>query len=197
MASWRGPRRRSGRGRSEQFRPAGAEEVRRAGHAFLDMRSRIERHVEQRTRMLSGVSHDLRTPLTRMKLALAVADKTPETDGIGQDVAEMEQMLAAFLAFARGEGGEVSSPALPVDLAEEVAADARRKDIEISVFAQNDTPETPSVDMRRQAMKRALTNLVENAAVHGSSIALSVRLSRRSVEFVVEDDGPGIPVDKA
>ena len=185
-----------GRGRALAFRPAGAEEVRRAGAAFLDMRTRIERHVEQRTMMLSGVSHDLKTPLTRMKLALAVSEDTPEIQEISRDVSEMEHMLAGFLAFARGEGGEVSRPASPVELAEEVAADARRNGATVSIFAQVETPERPNVDMRRRAMKRALTNLVENGTRYADTVALSVRISRKFTEFVVEDDGPGIPEDK-
>ncbi len=185
-----------GRGRALHFRPAGAEEVRRAGAAFLEMRAHIERHVDQRTRMLSGVSHDLRTPLTRMKLALAVADETPETAEIARDIAEMEHMLSAFLAFARGEGGEAQAPASPVELAEEVAADARRQGASVQVFAQLETPDEPLVEMRRPALKRGLVNLVENAAAYAVRVALSVRLTRRFAEFVVEDDGPGIPEDK-
>ena len=185
-----------GRGRSESFRPGGAEEVRRAGSAFVDMRNRIERHVEQRTRMLSGVSHDLKTPLTRMKLALAVAEDTPEAQELARDVNEMEHMLAAFLAFARGEGGEASGPASPADLADEVAADARRNGAEISVFTQIETPEAPLIDIRRRAIKRALANLVSNAATYGTKVALSVRLTSRFAEFSVEDDGPGVPEDK-
>ena len=185
-----------GRGRSVPFRPAGAEEVRRAGAAFLEMRTRIERHVEQRTRMLSGVSHDLRTPLTRMKLALAVADETPETAEIARDIAEMEHMLAGFLAFARGEGGEAARLACPLELAEEVAADARRQGATIQVLAELETPDAPLVEMRRRALKRGLANLVENAAAYARRVALSVRLTRRFAEFVVEDDGPGIPKDK-
>ena len=185
-----------GRGRSESFRPGGAEEVRRAGSAFVDMRNRIERHVEQRTRMLSGVSHDLKTPLTRMKLALAVAEETPESQELARDVNEMEHMLAAFLAFARGEGGEASGPASPADLADEVAADARRNGAEIAVFTQIETPEAPLVDIRRRAIKRALANLVSNAATYGTKVSLSVRLTARFAEFTVEDDGPGVPEDK-
>ena len=185
-----------GRGRSLPFRPAGAEEVRRAGAAFLEMRTRIERHVEQRTRMLSGVSHDLRTPLTRMKLALAVADETPETAEIARELDEMEHMLEGFLAFARGEGGEAPGPASPVELAEEVAADARRQGATVQVFTQLETPDAPMVEIRRRALKRGLANLVENAAAYARRVALSVRLTRRFAEFVVEDDGPGIPEDK-
>lgn len=185
-----------GRGRTISFRPAGAEEVRRAGRAFLDMRNRIDRHVEQRTRMLSGVSHDLKTPLTRMKLALAVAEDSDEMAEIARDVAEMEHMLAAFLAFARGEAGELPAPISPVDLAHEVAADARRDGSALTVFAQVDTPEDPLVEMRRQAVKRAIANLVGNAVTYGDDAVLSVRVTARLAEFTVEDAGPGIPEDK-
>lgn len=185
-----------GRGLNVPFRPSGAIEVRSAGAAFVNMRARLERQIEQRTRMLSGVSHDLRTPLTRMKLALAVADDTPELREIANDVAEMEHMLAAFLDFARGEGAEPPEPVDPVALAEEIAADARRRGVELMLYNQVETPDTRLVEMRRGAMKRCLTNLVENAAVWGAQVALSTRLTRHFLEFQVEDDGPGIPAEK-
>ena len=185
-----------GRGRAVAFRPSGAVEVRSAGAAFVNMRSRLERQIEQRTRMLSGVSHDLRTPLTRMKLALAVADDTPELREISRDVDEMEHMLDAFLDFARGEGGEIAEPTDPAALAEEIAADARRKGVELALYSQIETPDEPEIDIRRLALKRCLTNLVDNAASYGAHVALSTRLTRRFLEFVVEDDGPGIPEDK-
>jgi len=185
-----------GRGRTVPFRPRGAAEVRSAGTAFVNMRSRIERQIEQRTRMLSGVSHDLRTPLTRMKLALAVADDTPEILEFSRDVGEMEHMLDAFLDFARGEGGEIAEPEDPVDLAEEVAQDARRNGIDLEVFNQVETPDEPLVELRRLALKRCLTNLVDNAAKYGGGrVILSTRLTRRALEFTVEDDGPGIEED--
>ncbi|MBK0399416.1 two-component sensor histidine kinase [Limibaculum sp. M0105] len=185
-----------GRGRSLPFRPSGAEEVRRAGIAFVDMRNRIERQMQQRTRMLSGVSHDLRTPLTRMKLALAVIDPSPETAELSRDVSEMEHMLDAFLAFARGEAGELSSDTDPVELAEEIAEDARRRGRELALVAEVETPGERAVSLRRQAVKRCVVNLVENALAYGDTVSLGVRLGPKSVEFTVEDDGPGIPPDK-
>ena len=185
-----------GRGSSVPFRPRGAVEVRSAGSAFVNMRSRIERQIDQRTRMLSGVSHDLRTPLTRMKLALAVSDDTPEIREFSRDVDEMEHMLDAFLDFARGEGGEIADPVDPVELAEEIAGDARRKGIDLALYIQIETPNNPLVDLRRLAMKRCLTNLVDNGANYGAGqVALSTRLTRRVLEFTVEDDGPGIAED--
>jgi len=185
-----------GRGRAVPFRPSGAIEVRAAGAAFIDMRARIERQIEQRTSMLSGVSHDLRTPLTRMKLALAVSDDSPEVAEIGRDVDEMEHMLNGFLDFARGEGGEMAEPADPTELAEEVTADARRKGIEITLYSQVETPADRTMVMRRRALKRCLTNLVDNAATYGDRVALSLRMARKVLEFAVEDDGPGIPPEK-
>ena len=182
-----------GKGRDTPFRPSGAEEVRKAGVAFLDMKARLERQIEQRTRMLSGVSHDLRTPLTRMKLALAMLDEAEDVEALRRDVDEMERMLGEFLAFARGEQGEEMSPVDPARLAEEVAADARRRGATVTVLATVETPSAPTAPMRRIAVKRALANLVGNAAEFGQRIDISVRVTRRFVDFVVEDDGPGIP----
>jgi two-component system osmolarity sensor histidine kinase EnvZ len=108
----------------------------------------------------------------------------------------MEHMLDAFLDFARGEGGEVAEPADPAELAGEIAADARRKGVELALFSQIETPAEPEVDIRRGALKRCLTNLVDNAASYGAHVSLSIRLNRRFLEFVVEDDGPGIPEDQ-
>ena len=185
-----------GRGRVLPFRPSGADEVRRAGIAFLDMRTRLERQIQQRTRMLSGVSHDLRTPLTRMKLALAVSDPTPETAELERDVAEMEHMLSAFLAFARGEAGEATLPVDPVELAEEIVDDARRAGHDIALDVIVETPDAPTVDIRRQAVKRCVVNLCDNALAYAERVALTIRLLRQRVEFVVEDDGPGIPPER-
>ncbi|MEM7270701.1 MAG: histidine kinase dimerization/phospho-acceptor domain-containing protein, partial [Pseudomonadota bacterium] len=152
-----------GKGRDRPFRPSGAEEVRRAGAAFLDMKERLEKQIEQRTKMLSGVSHDLKTPLTRMKLALAMADEGPATQELSHDIDEMERMLEEFLAFARGEKGEDIAEIDPVVIAEEVAVDARRRGSKVSVISTIETPETPNAHLRRMAIKRALANLVGNA----------------------------------
>ena len=166
-----------GKGRALPFRLAGAEEVRRAGAAFLAMRARIERQIEQRTQMLSGVSHDLRTPLTRMKLTLALLEETDETRDLARDAAEMEAMLEAFLAFARGDGREEAVPTDPFALAAGVAENARRAGATISLAETNETPREPLVRLRPGAVARALTNLVGNAARHGARVALNVRLS--------------------
>ncbi|MEM9046104.1 MAG: ATP-binding protein [Pseudomonadota bacterium] len=185
-----------GRGRSEPYRPGGAEEVRRAGHAFLDMRGRIERQIEQRTRMLSGVSHDLRTPLTRMRLALAVAEPSEEVEELTQDVAEMEHMLDAFLDFAKGANGEAPELCSPIELADEVIRDARRQSHAVSAYTEIETPERREVMLRRAETKRCLTNLVGNAISYGEQVSLTTRLTKRYLEFIVEDDGPGIPPER-
>ncbi|MFO1142904.1 MAG: ATP-binding protein [Amaricoccus sp.] len=182
-----------GKGRSLPFRPAGAEEVRRAGAAFLSMRSRLERQIEQRTQMLSGVSHDLRTPLTRMKLTLALMDENDETRDLKTDADQMERMLGEFLAFARGDGPEETVPVDPFALAQAIVDDARRGGTDVALQTANDTPSNPEVPMRRGAIGRAVQNLLGNAARHGRHVVLSVRLSAKWLTFVVEDDGPGIP----
>ncbi|MGF1446795.1 MAG: ATP-binding protein [Pikeienuella sp.] len=185
-----------GRGRAAQFRPRGADEVRRAGHAFLDMRRRIERQIGHRTLLLSGVSHDLRTPLTRMKLALAVAEPTPETREISRDVTEMERMIESFLDYVRGEG---EGPAVAVDavrLADAVAEDAIRSGLAPERVTRADPGASPTVSLKPSAMRRCLTNLLDNANRFGTRVVLGVRLGRRTVEFFVEDDGPGIPEER-
>ena len=182
-----------GKGRAvPDFKPYGATEVRRAAQAFITMRERIERHVTQRTEMLAGVSHDLKTPLTRLKLALAMMpDGDAEIASMRGDVAEMEHMLDEYLAFARGEGGEES---LPTDLGELVrdaavaAAKARQRD-GIAV----DAPEHVTVSVKRAGLRRVLSNLLDNALKHGSKVAISLQRDERMVEIAVEDNGPGIP----
>ncbi len=185
-----------GKGRQVAFRPSGAEEVRRAGGAFLDMRRRIERQIEQRTRMLSAVSHDLRTPLTRMKLALAMAEETDDTREMLRDVDEMERMLGEYLDFASGEQGEPTVEADPVAMAEEVAANARRAGAAVEVVTTVESPAKPTAAMRAGAVRRALQNLVDNAARYGRLVRVGARLTGTAVEFTVEDDGPGIPPEK-
>ncbi|MEM9049079.1 MAG: ATP-binding protein [Pseudomonadota bacterium] len=201
-----------GKGRAIRFRPRGADEVRSAGTAFVAMRNRIERQIEQRTRMLSGVSHDLRTPLTRIRLALAMSEPSPETAEIARDVGEMERMLDAFLAFARGEGHEAPQMTDVGVLADRAVDAARRAGgaIALSVpanapggtidakTAATPLPEAPSaqVSLRPVAVGRALQNLLDNATTYGQSARLSVRVLPRWIDFVVEDDGPGIPANR-
>jgi len=185
-----------GKGRTIAFRPSGAVEVRRAGALFLEMRERIERQIEQRTRMLSSVSHDLRTPLTRMKLTLAMAEPTAESEELERDVAEMEHMITEFLDFERTGQGEVATPTDPSALVEQVAEDARRKGVHLTTWSDVEDGDAPEADLKPVAMKRCLQNLIDNAARYGDRVELSVRVARRYVEFAVEDDGPGIPEEE-
>jgi two-component system osmolarity sensor histidine kinase EnvZ len=181
---------RFGKGRDMPgFRPHGAEEIRQAAEAFIEMRDRIRRQIQQRTEMLAGVSHDLRTPLTRMKLQLAMLGDGPDIDELRNDVDEMRQMIDAYLAFARGEGTEEATPTDLAAFLEEVVVSARREGADIAF----DAPESQVLPLRREAMRRCLANLLSNARRHAQHIRLSVIQDDAAVALVVDDDGPGIP----
>lgn len=179
-----------GKGRAVSYKPRGAQEVRAAGRAFLDMRARIERQIEQRTLMLSGVSHDLRTPLTRMRLALALMPEDPEVEALQLDVAQMEQMVDEFLAFVRGDAMEGSEATDAVALVREVVERAGQGVRLVSVDGTSEP-----VEMRPQAIVRAVENLVANAQRFGKRVELRLIFQDRSLRIVVEDDGPGIPAN--
>ena len=180
-------------GDAPAFKPHGAKEVRRAAVAFLDMRSRIQRHIDQRTTLLASVSHDLRTPLTRLKLALALSEPSKANEAMKGDVVEMEHMIDEYLAFARGEGGEAIETVRLRELIEQVSEGAVRAGAQVSVSADPQL-EAP---VRPNALKRALSNLVMNAAVHGEHVQVAVQQrAQGGVEIVVDDDGPGIPAER-
>jgi two-component system osmolarity sensor histidine kinase EnvZ len=179
-----------GKGREvPNFRPRGAREVRRAAAAFIEMKTRIERAMEQRTAMLAGVSHDLRTVLTRFKLELALIDDSPEVDAMKKDINEMARMLEAYLAFARGDSGETSAPTDMAEFLEELRLDAERHGHKTTVVFHG----PPIVTVRPAAFKRCLANLVSNAARHAPSIAITGHRDHRYLTVTVDDDGPGIP----
>ncbi len=180
-----------GKGREIEFRPRGAREVRQAGHAFLEMKRRIERTMEQRTTMLNGVSHDLRTILTRFKLSLVLLRQTPEVEDLRRDVDEMSRMLEGYLAFARGDAGEQAKRTDLRSLLEELQADAERQGHATTLDIVGD----PMITVRPDAFRRLLFNLVSNAARHGDSIAIQANHETRWLVVHVDDDGPGIPVD--
>jgi len=180
-------------GDAPYFKPHGAREVRQAAHAFLAMKARIQRHIEQRTALLASVSHDLRTPLTRLKLELALAEPTRRTAEMKRDLAEMEHMIDEYLAFARGEGAEAVEPVPLRRLMEEVRDGARRAGAQVRVAGDSDL----TALARPIALKRAVANLVANASAHGEHVELSARpRPSGGVEIVVDDDGPGIPEDR-
>jgi two-component system osmolarity sensor histidine kinase EnvZ len=179
-----------GKGREvPDFRPRGAREVRRAAQAFIEMKSRIERTIEQRTAMLAGVSHDLRTVLTRFKLELALIGDSPEVEAMKKDVDEMGRMLEAYLAFARGDSGEQSAPTDMAAFLEELKADSERNGHRSSVVFHGH----PIVTVRPAAFKRCLSNLVSNAARHAPSLSITGQRDHRWLTVTVDDDGPGIP----
>ena len=187
-----------GKGADARLKPHGAREVRAAARAFLDMRERIQRHIDQRTALLASVSHDLRTPLTRLKLELALARPSKRLEAMKQDVGEMEHMIDEYLAFARvshggGPGGEPAETVGLRALLEEVSIGAQRAGARVRVQADASL----TAEVRPNALKRALSNLVMNAAVHGERVEVSAR--RRpsgGVEIIVDDDGPGIPAEQ-
>ena len=178
-----------GRGRNVPYTPSGATEVRAAGGAFLDMRSRIERQIEQRTLMLSGVSHDLRTPLTRLKLGLALIDEQ-DAEPLLRDVDEMQRLLDEFLDFSRGVSEGEPEPTDPIDLIHRIVDDAQRAGTPATLGVCSGAG---TVRLRPTAMRRAIENLIGNAVRYGENAEVSVVITDKSVRFRVEDDGPGIP----
>lgn len=184
-----------GRGQSVpmDFRVRGAREVRQAAIAFLEMRDRIERHVEQRTTMLAGVSHDLRTVLTRFRLQLAMLGNSPEVNELVSDVDEMQQMLEDYLAFSKGGTGEEAAQTDIFELLKEIhGAYANHSGREVKLNAPN---QHFFATIRRNAFKRAVMNLVGNATRFGKQILITAVLSRRNLTVTIEDDGPGIPAE--
>ncbi|MCB1413903.1 MAG: two-component sensor histidine kinase [Xanthobacteraceae bacterium] len=179
-----------GKGReAPNFRPRGALEVRRAAYAFIEMKSRVERSIEQRTAMLAGVSHDLRTILTRFKLELELIGDNPELEGMRKDVDEMSGMLEAYLAFARGDGDERAQPTDIAATLEELRGDAERNGRAATVSFQG----LPVVTVKPAAFKRCLANLVSNASRYASTISIAGHRDHRWLTVTVDDDGPGIP----
>lgn len=182
-----------GRGADADFKPHGAREVRQAAQAFLDMKERLQRHIDQRTALLASVSHDLRTPLTRLKLELALAEPSTRTEEMKRDLAEMEHMIDEYLAFARGQGGESLETVHVRRLIEEVSEGAKRAGAQVSV--KIDPALTTAV--RPNAFKRAIANLVMNAAVHGERVEVAAKAGAYGgVEIMIDDNGPGIPPDR-
>jgi len=178
-----------GRAVEEDFRSGGALEVRQAAAAFNLMRERIHRQIRQRTDMLSGVSHDLRTPLTRMKLQLAMLGGEPEIDELKADVAEMEKMIEGYLTFARGEGDEPACQTDLSDLVEDVVSRWKRNGAAIDAHVEGRL----QAWIRPDAVRRCLDNLIANANRHGAHIWLRAGKRGDVTEIVIDDDGPGIP----
>lgn len=181
-----------GKGRIVPYSPSGAVEVRSAGHAFLEMRGRIERQTQSRTMMLSGISHDLRTPLTRMRLGLSMLDDA-EAEPLLRDVEDMERLIDAFLDFARGNAEDETEVCDLLTLVRDRVAEMRRGGAAAELAEVSAEAEGTLVPLRPVAVGRALDNLIGNALRYGSLARVSVTVSKRSVRIAVEDDGPGIP----
>jgi two-component system osmolarity sensor histidine kinase EnvZ len=182
-----------GRGEDNDFKPHGAREVRQAAQAFLAMKARIVRHIEQRTALLASVSHDLRTPLTRLKLEMALSEPSEQIEAMKGDLAEMEHMIDEYLAFARGEGGEVAQVVDLAELVESVVASAQRTGAAIETALGKGL----EARLRPLAFRRALANLIDNGLAHADKVRVSVaERPTGGVEIAVEDDGPGIPEDR-
>ena len=179
-----------GKGRdAEAFQPQGATEVRLAGEAFIDMKRRIARHVDQRTTMLAGVSHDLRTILTRFKLGLAVLGDNARTKPLHEDVAEMQHMLEDYMAFVRGDGGEQISAVQVQEAVDSVVKSFAREKANIEVI---DVPKLV-LQLKPNAFRRLLTNLISNAIRHGSLVEISGEIRDERLWLYIDDNGPGIP----
>lgn len=175
------------------FKPVGASEVRRASRAFIVMKERLKRQIEQRTAMLSGVSHDLRTPLTRMKLQLAMMSG-PDAEHLKTDIADMERMIDGYLAFARGEGDETAEPTDLKAMLERLVQNARRAGQTIET---GDIECPQSLRLRPVAVERALSNIISNAGKFASKCRISSRQTIEYLDIIIEDDGPGIAPDMA
>jgi two-component system osmolarity sensor histidine kinase EnvZ len=176
-----------------RFKPHGAREVRQAAHAFLDMKERISRHIDQRTALLASVSHDLRTPLTRLKLEAALAEPSPRIEAMKRDFSEMEHMIEEYLAFARGEGGEAVETIQVRGLIQDVGDGAICTGARVKVVADADLCAT----VRPLALKRALANLVMNAAAYAQQIEIKAFVGGRGgLDIQIDDDGPGISPER-
>jgi two-component system osmolarity sensor histidine kinase EnvZ len=181
-----------GKGRDIDFHPRGAREVRQAGNAFVEMKRRIERSFEQRTAMLNGVSHDLRTILTRFKLSLALLSETDEARDLQKDVQEMQHMLEAYLAFARGDAGESAAEIDIEEFLEDLRLDAERAGVDAKISFSGE----PLVTVRPNAFKRCVANLISNAQRHAAHVSIAAVRDERFLTIHIDDDGPGIPAER-
>jgi two-component system osmolarity sensor histidine kinase EnvZ len=187
-----------GKGKRPSYKPRGALEVRAAGAAFLDMRARIERQIEQRTLLLSGVSHDLRTPLTRLRLGLSMLpdrkDTREEIEDLKNDVVQMQRMVEEFLSFARGDAMEDIEPVDALSLVRRVVEDAKR--LGGSVDLRPFVGEPVEIKLRPHAIARAVENLIGNGLRYGKRVEVQLAYTEHSLRIGVEDDGPGIPPER-
>ncbi len=171
-----------------KFRPSGATEVRQASQAFIDMKERINRQVEQRTEMLAGVSHDLKTPLTRMKLQLAMMRQTEEILELQDDIVQMEKMVHEYIDFAKGKERVTDANVNIADMLRSIAAGYRHLNKQIDVKTQNGV----ALHINANSLRRAIINIIDNALKYGNSVRLASSASDKYAYITVDDDGPGI-----
>ena len=181
-----------GMGQPTRFKPEGADEVRQAGQAFLEMKDRIERYLTERTTMLAGVSHDLRTPLTRMKLQLSMMEQDEVVATLNQDITEMEHMLTGYLAFAKGEGKEPMEHIELTPFITELVEKFRTEEFPVSLHIE----EPLAILGRPNELVRVFSNLLTNAQKYAHSAVVSVGRREDEVQIIIDDDGPGIPPKK-
>ena len=186
---------RFGKGRDvKDFKVEGAKEVRQAGQAFIDMKTRIQRQISQRTDMLAAVSHDLRTPLTRMKLQMAVAKPSADIEAIQGDISDMEKMIEGYLSFVRGEGQEQSILTDVNALVIEAITDTQRQGANISFMNRDVDIHLP---IKPMAFKRCVSNILTNAAKYAKNTAVTMSMDEDGwIDLLIEDDGPGVPSDQ-
>ncbi len=182
-----------GKGINTPFKPYGSSEVRKAGIAFIKMKERIQKQISERTQMLAGVSHDLRTPLTRMRLQLAMLPESPDNKEFIDDIGEMEKMLDGYLAFVSGEGGEKNTF---IDMNELILSIINKFRNTKAMIRYSTNDQVSAIQGREQALKRAITNIISNAFTYGKNIAVALESNNNKMEITVDDDGPGIPADK-
>lgn len=178
---------------NKDFKPYGSSEVRKAALAFIKMKERINRQISERTQMLAGVSHDLRTPLTRMKLQSAMMPEGEDKQDFLSDIGEMEKMLDGYLSFVSGEGGEKASF---VDMNEMILSIINKFRNTQAMIRYSTNDQVSAIQGREQALKRALTNVISNAFRYGQTIAVKLESNNNKLEVTIDDDGPGIPEDK-
>ncbi len=177
-----------------KIKPSGAREVRQAAEAFVNMQDRINQFITQRTTMLAGVSHDLRTPLTRMKLQLEMMGDTPDTDAMRSDIHDMERMIEGYLSFAKGDGGEEMQRVNLKDILNKTIDDARR--LSLDVDDNRDGRDDCMIWAKPTALSRALGNFVINAKRHANQIMVEVLNNNESITISIHDNGEGISADK-
>ena len=177
------------------YRLEGAREVRLAGRAFQAMRHRIMRQLNERTEMLAGVSHDLRTPLTRIRLQLALMGETDDARAIRADLAEMEGMIDAYLSFAAGEGEEPTEDTDVAKMLDRLATQARNAHAFDISFIPSSQP-LPIFPLRRKAMRRAFENLISNALAYADRAEITARYRNDEVTVIFDDNGAGIPAER-